>query len=422
MNNAFRFVRNFVFIFILFLVLFAYAMFQGGFTSWFLFYSFLPIFLYLVGLTFYPISRWNVERKMTKHVVATGDHIMVSIRIKRKIPFPIHYCIVEEILPDTLNRIDLRHAKYQYMEQPNKLYKHRNVKKIIFPWFKRNIDITYELDRLPRGNYTLPAIRVKTGDVFGLIKKQQVYPIKSELMVYPVERAVHIVGKMNSYEQGSISSYAMNLKNTNVATGIREYMPGDKFSWIDWKQTAKKNDVMTKEFEQEKSTDTLIILDSCFYDRMNLLAYEATVEMSISLMETIRKQATQVGLLSIGEETVLFPAKHDPTKMEWVRKHLTSIQPSAKYSFALKLKEEILKITNSFYVVLITTHVDERLKEALQHVRLREKKLMIMYVQAENRISVQEHRIIQQLRHEGIGVSMVTEKDLVQDPIEVNTL
>ncbi|WP_096271667.1 DUF58 domain-containing protein [Paucisalibacillus globulus] len=420
--KTFHFVRKVVSIVFIFVVLFAYAMFQGGFTSWFLFYSFLPIFLYLIGLSFYPISRWTVERKLQKHVVATGDRVKVSIQVNRKIPFPIFYCIVEEVFPETLNRVDLRHAKYQYLDQPNKLYKSRQVKKMFFPWFKRRFEVTYELSQLPRGKHVIPAIRLKTGDIFGLIKKEHVYPAANELIVYPVERSIHLIEKMNSYEQGSISSFAMNLKNTNVATGVREYMPGDKFSWIDWKQTAKKNDVMTKEFEQEKSTDTLIILDSCYYDGLNLLAYEAAIEMGISLMETIRKQASQVGFLSIGEETVFFPVKHDPTKMEWIRKHLTQIQPSGKYKFSRKLKEEIFKVTNSYYVVLVTTHLDEELKDTLQHVRLREKKLLIIFIQADNRISVEEHRIIHGLRNEGIGICILTEKELVMDVLEVNTI
>ncbi|MFS0674457.1 DUF58 domain-containing protein [Ornithinibacillus sp. 179-J 7C1 HS] len=420
MKRAFRLVRNVIFVFLLFAVLYAYAMFQGGFTSWFLFYSFLPIFLYLVGFAFYPISKWQVERNMVKHVVATGDRITVSLEIKRKIPFPIYYIIVEEVFPDTINRIDLRHAKFQYLDQPNKLFKARQVKKIIFPLLKRKFTVAYDLEQLPRGVHLLPAIRVRTGDIFGLIKKEFVYPVTSELIVYPIERELHMRERMNSYEQGSISSFAMNLKNTNVATGVREYMPGDKFSWIDWKQTAKKNDVMTKEFEQERSTDTLIILDNCYYDGMNLLAYEATIEMSISLMETIRKQASQVGFLSVGSDTVFFPVRQDPMKMELIRKHLTQVQPSSTFQFARKLKEEMQKITNSYYVIIAITHLDEMLRETLQKMRLREKKLLIIFIQAENRISMEEHRVIQELRNEGIGVSLLTEKDLVVDPIEVN--
>src|SRR5690606_31402431 len=133
-------------------------------------------------------------------------------------PFPIYYAIIEEAFPESLNRMDLRQAKYQYLEQPNKLYNNREVKKIIFPWFKRNFNITYHLNQLPRGNHILSAVRVRTGDIFGLVKKEHFFSLHNELVVYPVERSLRLVEKMNSYEQGSISTFATNLKNTNVAT------------------------------------------------------------------------------------------------------------------------------------------------------------------------------------------------------------
>ncbi|QGS68094.1 DUF58 domain-containing protein [Oceanobacillus sp. 143] len=138
-------------------------------------------------------------------------------------------------------------------------------------------------------------------------KKESVFPIVDEFTAYPNERPLRIIERVSSFEHGSIASSVQNLKNTNVVTGVREYAPGDRFSWIDWKQTARKNAVMTKEFEQEKNTNMLVILDHCNYQGINSLAFEATIELTLSLMETIRKQATQVGLVSIGQDMKRFP-------------------------------------------------------------------------------------------------------------------
>ncbi len=37
-------------------------MFQGGFVSWFIFYSFIPFALYSILLSFYPLSEMKVSR------------------------------------------------------------------------------------------------------------------------------------------------------------------------------------------------------------------------------------------------------------------------------------------------------------------------------------------------------------------------
>lgn len=420
MKGKIRFISSFLFVTVLFLVLLLFAFFQGGFTSWFLFYSFLPIYLYQLCLLFYPIKNWRVSRELSKKVFSSGENVDVVINIQRKLPFPLYYCICEEVVSNTLNRIDMRQKKYVNLDEPDRLHVRRSIKKIVFPWFRRHIKLAYRIEQIPRGRHELKTIRIKTGDIFGLIKKEYQFNLIDELVAYPIEHSIRLVNMISSFEQGSISSQQINFKNTNVATGIREYAPGDKFSWIDWKQTAKSNNLMSKEFEQEKSTDTLLVLDGCFYDGLNGLAFDAAVEMGISLMETLRKQASQVGLLSISEETVHFPVQHDPTKMDWVRNYLARLEVAkTKAPFAIKLKEELKKVGTHYCIIIIVTNIDIGLKEALQQINLLNKTVNVIYIQAKKRISSLEHRLIQKIQQNGITFTILTEEELIQDPIEV---
>src|SRR5690625_1931142 len=98
MNRFVRLIGSFFFIITLFILLYAYAMFQGGFVSWFLFFSFLPIGFYQIILMLYPLQRWEIKRTLSHHTLRAGDSIKVSIKMKRKIPFPLFYCIVEEVV------------------------------------------------------------------------------------------------------------------------------------------------------------------------------------------------------------------------------------------------------------------------------------------------------------------------------------
>lgn len=419
MKVSLRFIGNFAFILFLFLILFSFAMFQGGFGSWFLLFGFLPIFLYHIGLLLYPIKNWRVTRTLSRRFVRAGDEINVTVQIQRSIPFPLYYCIVEEMLSPTLNRIDNRKDKYYYMDDPNKLKVNRRIKKVIFPSFRRTIELSYRIEQIPRGEHELKAIRIKTGDVFGFIKRVHIFKQEDLLVAYPNEPLIQMAGQLSSFEQGSISSQSLHLKNTNVASGVREYLPGDKFSWIDWKQTARKNTVMTKEFEQEKSTDILLLLDSCYYEGMNYLAFEAAIEVTISLMEAIQRQAAQVGLLSIGEEVVQFPIHHDPTKKEWIRQHLTRIQPTGRHAFSVKLKEERAKIASGNILMLITTRIDGSFREMIQQMKQRSGGVIILYIQSSKVITQEDHLLIQQLQLDRVRIQVLTEKQLVKNPIEV---
>src|SRR5699024_6309570 len=103
MKRWLRFSSKLLFILILFGLLFSYAMFQGGFVSWFLFFGFLSIFLYHLGLLFYPISKWKVKRTLSRHITRSGEGITVTITIKRLIPYPLFYGVIDELYPASLN-------------------------------------------------------------------------------------------------------------------------------------------------------------------------------------------------------------------------------------------------------------------------------------------------------------------------------
>ncbi len=420
MKASIRFVGRFLFVFLLLLILFSFAMFQGDFVSWFLFFGFLPIFLYQFGLFFYPLKGWKVTRKLSRHNLRAGSDATVKLMMKRRIPFPLFYCIVEEIFPQTLQKADRQQEKYYHMDQPAQLNVNRRMKQVIYPWFKRVIEIPYTIEQTPRGIHQLQAVRIRTGDVFGFLKKERTFQIADTLTVYPNERPLHLQEKFSNYQEGAISSHALNLKNTNVSSGVREYMPGDKISRIDWKQSARKNTMMTKEFEQEKSTDTLLVLNACYHEDTNSLAFEAAVEVTMSLMGAIHQQASQVGLTTIGEETVHFPLHHDMTQAAGIRQHLTEIQPAGERSFEVQLKQASLKIGGGFVLMIVTNHLDDPLKQTMKELKQRTKRIIIFYIQSTTTISEQDYQRITELQMHGIGVSILTEKQRVKNPIEVN--
>jgi len=419
---SFRLMFNFIIIMILFLILFSFGMFQGGFLSWFLFFSFLPIFLYHIGLLIYPMKRWKITREINPSYVEAGSEVKVTVKIHRKIAFPLYYCVFEEVLPESLNREDQRLEKYKYMSQPLSMRVQRNEKQIIFPGFRRTININYHIARLPRGEHELNNIRIRTGDVFGLIKKEHVFNIADYLLVHPSRRMIHMSEQSQSFEQGAISTHSLKLSNTNVAAGIREYLPGDRFSWIDWKQSARRNTMMTKEFEQEKSTDTLIVLDCMAHDRLNELAFEATVEIGHSFIEMFKRNSTSAGFLTIGRKSVFFPVQPHTNHNDMVERHLTTIQPNGLKLFSHTLKEELMRLQSQYLIIILTTHIDERLKEMIKELEMQRKRVVLIFVQAEKSLTQTDLAILHHLAQKNVFVSHISEAQLIEERIEVNRL
>ncbi|WP_067725168.1 DUF58 domain-containing protein [Oceanobacillus damuensis] len=419
MRDSLRKIWNVVFVLTLFAILFSYAMFQGGFVSWFLFFSFSPIFLYQIGFLMYSLKKWNVSRDISHPIIEAGGSVSATIKLERSFPFPLYYCIIEEVFPGSLMKVDSGKEKYQYINQPNKINVERSIKKMIFPLFRRSMNFTYSIQQVPRGEHRLQAVRIRAGDIFGFVIKEHLFEVSDEIIAYPNKRILKIAEKFNSFEQGSVASNSLSPNNTNVTAGIREYAPGDRFSWIDWKQTARKNEVMIKEFEKEKSTDVLLVHDSCHVEGMNPLAFEATIEVCVALMEEFRKQDLQAGLLSIGEKTAYFKPHHRIGNSSPVNQHLTRLQPGGTMPFSVKVKEEIMRMDKGDLVVFIITQLDEYLKQTIQQFRLRTKHVVIVLVKSSDSLSVEERHLIQQLHYVNVGIQLLNETKLSKDPIEV---
>lgn len=416
MKRYLKFVGNLLFIIILSLLLYAFAMFQGGFVSWFLFFSFLPIFLYQIVLLLYPIQNWKVTRSLSTQTVSAGDTISVIIHLKRKLPLPLYYCVFEEIIPNTLKKVDDGPQKFIHLHEPSQLYTHRQVKRIFFPFFRRSVDIPYELKKVPRGEHQLFAIRLRTTDIFGFIKKEHTFQVIDHLLVYPAGRSVRMTADMPSVEQGEISSNSFHLKHTNVISGVREYVAGDKVSWIDWKQTARNQMMMTKEFEQEKTTDVLFLLDHCDHAYLNSLAFEGAVEVSLALMKEIHKQVSRVDFLSIGAETVQIPLDNG----EAIYEHLTKLQPSQTTSFSEQLSTISLDIRSYASVFIVTTDINDSLQKVIRKMKKQTKHILIVSIQSSLSLTADKRKYVQQLEYEGITVCLLTETELVNHPLEVN--
>src|SRR5699024_5411500 len=266
----------------------------------------------------------------------------------------------------TLNMIDDREKKYRHLYDPSKLEVKRTEKRIVFPWFRRKIDISYKLDHMPRGEHILQGVRVRTSDIFGFIKKEHLFQVRQTVVVHPNVRPVILSERISSFQHGgSLSERTLHVKNTNVAVGTREYVPGDQLSWIHWKQTAKQNEMMTKEFELEKNTDTLLVLDGCYYEGINPLAFEAIVEMTLSLCESIHQQSSQVGLLTIGKEIIHFPLQHDQMHGRLTRAHLTAIGSTTTIPFSTSSEKETSKKNSNAVARLLTTGINDHLQGVL---------------------------------------------------------
>ena len=257
--------------------MFSYAMFQGGFVSWFLFYSIMPLLFYSFAIVLFPMNKIRVERKVSRaRTLRAWQPLEVTVTVNKTI-FPLFYLVVEDILPRKLNR-SLRAGN--------------DAKALFFPLFQRTLTFTYEIPALPRGEHLFSDIRLKTGDPFGFLQKQTILQEFEKIIVYPQIQKMDWTLEKQSFLQGSINGKKSNGDVTTVV-GLRDYIPGDRLSWLDWKSTAKRNKLLTKQFEHQKNKEVQIVLDN------SVDSYKgddgALFEKAVSAAASIARQVVAAG-------------------------------------------------------------------------------------------------------------------------------
>ncbi|MDG4656230.1 DUF58 domain-containing protein [Ectobacillus antri] len=342
-------------IFVLF-VLFCYAMFQGDFVSWFLLYTCTPFILYALTLSFYDLGHIQITRLLEKKEFTAGESIIVTITVTRSNRFPLVYLIVRDVLPPSLARIEAQSTV------------------VLFPWFKKTLQFQYEVSSIPRGEHTFSTVHLATSDMLGMCKKEYSSALLDTLLVYPRYTSIGFA-QLSRAEQGQQSTAVFLSKNASMPASIRKYRPGDRFSWIDWKATARKSMIMTKEFEQQRSDNMLIIMD-----RTRSPMFEAIVSFCASLVKAALQQDTHASFLSIGKERTFFPLQKGNIHLQSIFFHLAKVQDDSSSSLFNILQSELTNSNRITSCMLVTGELSKDMQNIAELVSKTNKTLIIFVI------------------------------------------
>ncbi len=372
---------------VLILLTFSYAMFQGGFVSWFLFYSFLPFAIYCVALTFYSLNELAVIRVLPKTDYNAGEPLRVSINVQRSKAFPLFYLIVEDNLDETL--------KYALQQKRSKT--------LLLPGVKKEFSYEYTIDELPRGEHFFQSFTLRIGDLLGLFEKEKTVIADGKIIVYPAFTEFIYRPFENQYDQGLTASRERVQRDTTMAVGVRDYQPGDRFSWINWKATAKRNEIMTKEFEQRQSHDVFVVMD-CVPDKR----FEAVVSFTASLLRAVLKKGAQTGLLTISKERASFPIRGGEQHLQQLFYHLAKIEAKCLKPFEKVLETDGFFIQQSVSFMLITAQLTKPLIEKASFLGQRKGSITLFLIKAQKESPTESERsLIAIANARGIRVVMV---------------
>lgn len=226
----------------------------------------------------------SLERSLPERL-SNGDTNKISLKIKNHYSFTSHLSIIEEL-------------PFQFQKRD-----------FIFPLTivsKEEKNIYYDLKPSERGVYSFGNSNVYVSTPLQLATRKFVLAETKELKCYPSFL------KLREFDFKAFSNSAISYGSKKVRRighslefeQIKEYVSGDDIRTLNWKATAKRNQLMVNQYVEEKSQPVYAIIDKgramqMQFNDLTLLDYAINATLAIS--NVILRKQDKAGMLSFSK-------------------------------------------------------------------------------------------------------------------------
>ncbi len=254
----------------------------------------------LLLITRWLTARWTespvAKRTCSQLDAEVGSEVVVQIKIVNRGRFAIGWALIEDLLPP--NAIHAKGTKLRLEGAPVTVTRMKA---------GEEIELNYTLTCLRRGYYQIGPLVFESGDVFGLFRKFRVLAQPHFLMVLPQTQFVEGYDIASRRPIGEIVMTHRLFEDPTRIAGIRRYQPGDSLSRINWRATARTNELQSKVYEPSSMAGATIVLDfhiDSFTEKHEPFRSELAISAAASIANVIHGMNEQVGFVSNGRDAV----------------------------------------------------------------------------------------------------------------------
>jgi uncharacterized protein (DUF58 family) len=215
-------------------------------------------------------------------------------------------------------------------------------------------NISYDLRPTQRGEFNFGNINVFCKTSIGLLNRKLIFNKDITVPVYPS------FVQMKKFELYAISNRLTDIGikkirrigHTMEFDRIKEYVLGDDVRSINWKATARSNELMVNQFQDERSQQVVNVIDmgrvmKMPFDGLHLLDYAINTSLVVSNIALLKEDKAGLLTFSNNETTFVKPEKR--------RVHIQRIQESL-----YNLNTNFLESNYQRMLVALKTHLSQR--------------------------------------------------------------
>ena len=218
---------------------------------------------------------------------SNGDPNPINIEIQNRYPFDVSLEIIDEL-------------PFQFQVRDHKITLQLS--------YGNKHKINYNLRPTERGDYTFGALNVFTASPIGFVQRRFQFDEQQTVPVYPS------FIQMRKFELYAISDRLTDigikkirrLGHTLEFDQIRDYVRGDDVRSINWKATARRNELMVNQYHDERSQQVYSIIDmgrtmKMPFEGLSLLDY--AINTSLIISNIALQKHDKAGLITFSDES-----------------------------------------------------------------------------------------------------------------------
>lgn len=222
----------------------------------------------------------------------------------------------------------------------------------------------YTVRPVERGEYYFGNLNIYASSPLRIVKRRFLYLKNQMVPVYPS------IIQMQKYDflaiSNKLSEFGMKkirrIGHTQEFEQIKEYVAGDDFRTINWKATAKSNQLMVNQYQDEKSQPIYSVIDTgrvmkMPFNGLKLLDY--AINSTLAFSNVALKKNDKTGMISFSKNIETFlPAVQKPTYLNSILEKLYNISTEYTDSDFGLLYAHIKRKVNHRSLLLLYTNFE----------------------------------------------------------------
>jgi len=286
-------------------------------------------------------ARQNIKAsRQVPEKLSNGDDNTITIKLRNDYSFPVSLKIIDEI-PFQFQVRDFEVNRKLLSSQKDQFQ--------------------YFLHPTERGEYFFGNLNIYVASPLRLISRRFAFDQHQQVPAYPSFiqlRKYDLMAFSNNLFQYGVKKIR-RIGHTMEFEQIKEYVQGDDIRTLNWKATAKRNQLMVNQFQDEKSQNVYMVIDKgrvmkMPFNGLSLLDY--AINATLALSNVILKKHDKAGMLTFSkkiENRVI--AERRQSQMHLIMESLYNIKTDFFESDFSRLYVDIKKnISQRSLIVLYT--------------------------------------------------------------------